>query len=60
MPKPNHCDGCIYWRWGFDGGNCCHHLLYTGKRRLRDGDKCLSYEPKKKKRKRGVDKLGVN
>ena len=54
------CSGCIYWRAAGGAGleNCCHCLLDTGKRRVRDGDKCLSYE--EKKRKRGVDKSSIN
>lgn len=55
----NQCEGCIYWKY-IGGDRACHYLLETEKRRVRDGDRCLSYEPKKKKRKRGVDKLGVN
>ena len=55
----NKCEGCIYWKY-IGGDRACHYLLETEKRRVRDGDMCLSYEPKKKKLKRGVDKLGVN
>lgn len=39
------CYGCSYWRRisGMDGvSHCCHYLLLTGKRRERDGDRCLS------------------
>lgn len=46
------CSDCIYWRAAGGAGmeNCCHCLLDTGLRRVRDGDRCLSYEPKRKKR----------
>ena len=53
------CNGCIYWKY-IGGDRACHYLLETEKRRVRDGEKCLSYEPKKKKRKRGVDKSSIN
>lgn len=43
------CKGCAYWRYPGDG-KCCHYMIYTSKRRVRDGDRCLSYEPKRKKR----------
>lgn len=44
------CKGCRYWLNGntsrlAGGFMFCHHLLYTGKRRKHDGDKCLSKKP---------------
>ena len=57
--EKNQCSGCIYWKY-IGGDRACHYLLETEKRRVRDGDKCLSYEPKKKRRKRGVDKSSIN
>lgn len=48
------CRGCTYFRalgWGGrgknDGFRVCHYMLYTGKRRQRDGDKCLEYSKKR-------------
>lgn len=35
----------------------CHYLLDNGHGRAKDGDKCLSYKPK---RKEGLDKLGAS
>ena len=35
----------------------CHYLLDNGHGRAKDGDKCLSYKPK---RKEGLDKLGTS
>ena len=55
----SQCEDCIYWKY-IGGDRACHYLLETKKRRVRDGDKCLSYEPKKKRRKRGVDKSSIN
>ena len=47
----NRCAGCKYYRrLGNDHAMCCNYLLDTGRRRERDGDECLSYEPKRKKR----------
>ena len=44
------CKGCRYWKndnasYLAGGLMFCHHLLYTGKRRKKDGDKCLSKKP---------------
>lgn len=44
----------MYWRGLSPSnpaeGNCCHHLLDTGKRRKRFGDMCLSKKEGKYKR----------
>ena len=44
--KTGQCYGCVYWRGisnTYPGKDrCCHHLLDTGKRRERNGDRCLS------------------
>lgn len=51
----NQCEGCIYWKY-IGGDRACHYLLDTGKRRVRDGDGCLSYErrvPRKAKKAAG-------
>ena len=44
-PNTKQCRGCTYWRriTSNPGATyCCHHLLWTGKCRKRDGDRCLS------------------
>lgn len=44
-PDTKQCRGCSYWRkitGTGDAACCCHYLQYTGKRRERDGDRCLS------------------
>lgn len=46
QPQNNPCFGCSYWQRisGMDRvSHCCHYLLLTGKRRERDGDRCLSW-----------------
>ena len=43
------CENCVWWRSAGSTNSCihcCHHLLITGKRRKREGDKCLSRETK--------------
>lgn len=52
METPNNdkykqCEGCLYHMPLTSSSNLkiCHHLLLTGKRRRRDGDKCLSNTP---------------
>ena len=42
------CKDCIFWGNADGSGQTikfCHHLLLTGKRRKKDGDKCLSKKP---------------
>ena len=53
------CRGCIHWRAAGGAGleNCCHCLLDTGKRRVRDGEKCLSYTSDNRKRRKNVPKV---
>ena len=46
VPNTEQCEkGCSFWGRisGFDVSRCCHHLLRTGKRRQREGDRCLSF-----------------
>lgn len=50
------CSGCWYWRGANgDKSQCfkfCHYMVLTGKRRERDGDKCLSRTTQRQKRRR--------
>lgn len=42
------CETCKYWKVlrAADGTKACHFLLDTGKRRVADGERCLSYKKK--------------
>ena len=57
--EKKQCNGCIYWRAAGGAGleNCCHCLLDTGKRRVRDGEKCLSYTPDNRKCRKDVPEV---
>ena len=51
------CKGCHYWlsgSGGYPGGGVklCHHLLYTGKRRVEVDGVCLSRAAKRKRGKK--------
>ena len=49
--EKNRCTGCKYYRHlGNSNEMFCNYLLDNRRRRERDGDECLSYEPKRKKR----------
>ena len=51
MNAVSQCSGCKYYRtMGCAHLRFCDYLSQVGHRRERDGDKCLSYEPKRKKR----------
>lgn len=46
---------CKYYRYIYEsshGMKCCHYLLQTHHARKRDGERCLSYEPKAEKTKK--------
>lgn len=46
------CEGCWYWKplGGTGGTLCCTYMVMHGKRRERDGDKCLSRTTEEPKR----------
>lgn len=49
------CSTCKYYRYIYEsscGMKCCHYLLQTNHARKRDGERCLSYEPKAEKTKK--------
>ena len=52
--EKNRCAGCKYYRPEYSasqkGPRMCHYLLDNKRMRERNGDECLSYEPKRKKR----------
>ena len=50
--EKNRCAGCKYYRPEYSaskkGPRMCHYLLDNGHGRVKDGDNCLSYAPKRK------------
>lgn len=59
--EKNRCAGCKYYRPEYSGSQkgprICHYMLDNKRMRKRDGDNCLSYAPKRKKR---LDKSRLN
>ena len=49
----SQCEDCIYWKY-IGGDRACHYLLETEKRRVRDGEKCLSYAADNRKCRKDV------
>ena len=47
------CEGCVYWN-AADGNKSaarfCNYMLYTGKQRRRNGDRCYSRATSKQRR----------
>lgn len=57
MIDTEQCEGCSYWKRVVTGSSerCCRFMLDTGRRKVMDGDLCLSRTTKAVKKARPFD-----